>query len=366
MAESLNDAVHFAPTAAAQILRELDVEHLVEFPDNLAHGPARVDPTRHREARLEYWRQMYDDLDASSPDEALEGMREGYLSTEQIGSVGSHYAGDRRLVVWTTPTFSDRLFAWMVFDAFRRADIPAEQIATAEPRVPIEPSATEPAATTEDVQAEEYFSLQELELEELLEGWEELFFPVDIYVQAGANLWETYAAASPRQFAISVGHTEKFFPDIAQLAEDYGQMFPSFDVAKSERLELSAFDQCLLEALGGDETRSAFDVLGASCLESMLFIDDLVVAWRLKRWADETDAVALEEHDEEAGLFQRHIYTLTDAGRTWLESGAPVGEIPLMEIGDCRVYGGPTPWARRVDEVEDAWFFERFDGDDQS
>ncbi len=366
MAESLNDAVHFAPTAAAQMLGELDVEHLVEFPDNLAHGPARLDPDRHREARLAYWRQMYEDLGASSPETALAGLREGYLSTEQLGSVGSYHAGERRLVVWTTPTFSDRLFAWMAFDAFRRADIPAEQIATAEPQVPIEPSAIEPASTTEDVQAEGYFSLQELELEELLGGWEELFFPVDIYVQAGANLWETYASASPRQFAISVGHTEKFFPDIAQLADDYGQMFPSFDVAQTDRLELSPFDGCLLGALSGDEPRTAFDALGTSCLESMLFVDDLVVAWRLKRWADETEAVALEACDEEAGLFQRHTYTLTDVGRTWLESGAPVGEIPLMEIGDCRVYGGPTPWARRVDDVEDAWFFERFDSDGQS
>jgi hypothetical protein len=358
MQESLNDVVHFAPTAAAELLRELDVEHLVEFRDNLAHGPARLDPKRHREARLSYWRQMYEQLGATSVDSALTGLQDGYLSTEQFGSIGRQHAKERQLVIWTTPTLSDRLFAWMLFDAFQRADIPADRLATAEPRV-----ATGP-------ETDRFFALRELQLDELMGGWEELFFPVEIYVQAGANLWETYASSSPRQFAISVGHTEKFFPDIATLAQDYGQMFPSVssDATNSgageeeARLELSPFDRCLLEAVDADGGATAFDVLGAECLESMLFVDDLVVAWRLNVWAEQTDLVEFADVEDGAGLFERHRYRLTETGRRWCDEGIPAeADIPLIEVGDCRVYGGPTPWARHVDELEDAWYFDRFE-----
>jgi hypothetical protein len=356
--DTFQNVAHLAPSSIADRLEELGAEHLIPFPDVLSHGPARLDPKAHRADRLAYWRSLYEDA-ADNPDgevvsDALKSLEDGYLSPEQVGSVVKHHAKDRRIVIWTSPTFQDRLLLWMTFHAAREADVPAERLATAEPQISVP-----------DIE-DRYFPLRDLEIDELVEGFDALIYPEPIYTQAGADLWETFASASPRQFAISVAHTEKFFPEIATLAEHYGWMFPSVDNEGGSSIQLSDFDARLLGQLKEGGWKTPFEILGGEWIEDFDFVGDLAIAARLHRWAGlESEEPCLEVRDttDDAPLFERREYRLTGRGEALMSQGFEVGtDVPVLQIGDTRVYAGPTPWVRVVEDEH--WWFERFDPED--
>jgi hypothetical protein len=356
--DTFQNVAHLAPSSIVERLDELGAEHLIPFPDVLSHGPARLDAKRHREDRLDYWRDLYADA-ADHPGEdvvsdAIHSLEDGYLSPEQIGSVVKHHARDRRVVIWTSPTLQDRLLLWMTFHAIRKSDIPVERVATAEPQISI---------PDED---DRYFPLRDLEINELVEGFDALIYPEQIYVQAGADLWETFASASPRQFAISVAHTEKFFPEIATLAEDVGRMFPTVDGEGAQTIQLSEFDANLLRQLEENVWKTPFEVLGGDWIEGFDFVGDLAIGARLHRWATaEADRsfVDVREADADAPLFERREYRLAEGGVEICADGFDAGAgVPVLEIGDTRVYAGPTPWVRVVEDKH--WWFERFEPDE--
>ena len=282
---------------------------------------------------------------------AVEELERGYLSAEQIGSKAKAHAADRRLVFWSTPTFEDRLFLWMVFDALRREEIPENRVATAEPTVPVSP------------QEEDFYALRDLQLEELVEGFDNLVYPKGIYIQAGADLWQTFSSASPRKFAISVPHTEKFFPQITTVAENYGWMFPVAEGEDADRLKLSEFDRELLGALGEGGWQTPFDVLGGEFVERFHFVDDLAVAARLHAWSDAGEEAAYLDRrpaDRPAGLFERHEFRITDRATEMLDRGIrEEDDVPILELGDCRIYASNNPWAKIVEGEH--WWFERFE-----
>lgn len=356
MGETVQDVLHVVPGGVAAMLEELGAEHIVEFPDVLAHGPSRLDPKAHREARLDYWRGLYRQVLGSGSEGAdaefaapIRELEEGYLSVEQLGSVLGHHAEERIAVIWSTPAFEDRLFLWMAFEAARRAEVPTNRLATAEPHAPVPPG------------EEDYYALRDLQLEEIAEGFDSLLYPEEIYRQAGAQLWQTFASGSPRKFAISIPHTEKFFPNIATIGEQYGWMFPSADGPEADRMQLSAFDAELLGALSAEEWSSPFDILGEEFVEQFHFVDDLAIAARLADWAEaaiEPTAVERREVDEPPSMFERHEFRRTERGDELLEEGCEPDEaIPILQLGDCRIYAGPTPWARVVESEH--WWFER-------
>jgi len=354
MADTIQNVAHFVPSGVSGMLEELGAEVVVECNDTLSHGPARQDPKKHRERRLAYWRELYAsalDGDEDEADRAVAELEESYLSAEQIGSKIDQYVEDRRIIIWTTPTFEDRLFLWLCFDAVQGVDVPASRVATAEPQRPVAP------------EADEYFSLRDLEVDELVEGFDDRVYPKEIYIQAGAQLWQTYGSASPRQFAISVGHTEKFFPNIATIAEDYGAMFPTVEGEGSEQLWPSAFDRQLLEALSRNEWRMPFNLLVGEVVEQFHFVDDLAMVARFQAWADAAEEAPYVESrpvDEPAGVFERREYRLAERGEAVLEEGfGQEDDSPVMEMGNCRIYAGPTPWVRVVEG--DHWWFDRFE-----
>ncbi|MFB6351222.1 MAG: DUF1835 domain-containing protein, partial [Bradymonadaceae bacterium] len=183
MADTIQNVAHFVPSGVAGMLEELGAEVIVECHDTLSHGPSRRDPKKHRDKRLAYWRGLYERVlgeeAGETVDGAVEELENSYLSAEQIGSKIDQYVEDRRIVIWTTPTLEDRLFMWLCFDAIQGVDVPANRIATAEPQF---------AASADE---EEYFSLRDLEVDELIEGFDDLVYPKEIYIQAGATLWQS-------------------------------------------------------------------------------------------------------------------------------------------------------------------------------
>ena len=359
MTDTIESVAHVAPTVVADPLRELGAEHLIEFYDVLSHGPSRSDPKDHRGARLDHWRQLYRRVLADSDPEshntfegALHELEESYLSTEQLGSVASNWADQRRLVVWTTPAFQDRLFMWMVFDALQQADISAERVATAEPRLP-------------SPDGEGHAPLRDMGPAELIGGFEEIFYPEDLYVDAGAQLWQTFTSASPRKFAISIPHTEKFFPNIETLGERYGWMFPVQHGEDSTCMWPSQFDAKLLGALDRGRWQTTLEVLGADFVERFHFVDDLAIAARLRDWADEAESTSYirARESDRNDFFERREFTLTERGERLLEEGfEPFDDAPIWEIGSARAYAGDRPWVKVIED--EYWWFERFERDD--
>lgn len=358
MEDTFENVAHVVPTGIVDTIEELGGEHVLEFPDSVAHGPVDDDPKRHRDLRLDYWRGLYDRLlgetDGEMARRRLESLEDGYVSTEQLGSVIAHHARERRVVLWSTPTLEDRLLLWFAFEAANSADVEVRRIGTAEPQVPVTPD------------EEEYFGLRDLELDELAEGFDELVYPKEIYAEAGANLWQTFASSSPRKFAISIPHTEKFFPNIARLGERYGWLFPVADGEDADRLFPSKLDDTLLASVPSDEWATPLDILGGELVEDFPFIEDLVMAARLVDWArhaDEHPYLESRVEDDAAGPFGRLAFRRTErADRICEEGFGEADGAPILEIGDCRVYASSQPWAKIVEG--EYWWFERFDPKD--
>lgn len=358
MADTFDRVVHVAPTAIADELGELGAQSVVEFPDLLTHGPVSIDPKRHRKERLAYWRSLMEKVvgrpDTDAADQAMALFEGGYVSSEQVGSAAAQAAGDAQIVVWTTPTLEDRLFLWFCFEALVGQGVEAEQMATAEPRVRLNASGEEEAR---------FASLRGLEPDELVAGYDELFYPKPIYVEAGANLWETFASASPRQIALSIPHTTKFFPEFDVFAEDYGRLFPVARGEGAERLELSALDTDLLSRLEVGQKQTAAEVIDAELGQRYAYLDDLALLARLCDWGNFETAepyVTYEVDREADDVFERHAFGLTARGASLLEEGFEAGRtLPLFYVADSRLYAGQKPWVRRI--VGGNWWFERFE-----
>jgi hypothetical protein len=358
MADQFETVAHLVPATISALLTELGAESVVEFPDLLTHGPVTTNPKKHRKRRLNYWRGLYESIldgDASQQiDAAMARLENGYLSIEQIGSAARRAAGDGRIVIWTTPTLEDRLFLWFAFHALLEEGVPAGRIATAEPRVALE------EVEDEDVR---YASLRGMQASELAEGFDELFYPVLVYVEAGANLWETFASVSPRQFALAIPHTTKFFPEFDVFAEDYGRLFPIVRGPRAKRVELSQFDHDLLGRLDVEEMRSGRAIIDDAFALKYTSLDELVFLARLRAWsrADKESPYVLAAANEEASsdVFEQFSYRLTERGRALLDDGFEPGrKLPIFSVGDSRLYAGKKPWVRLLDGKH--WWFERF------
>ena len=357
MSEQFDSVVHVAPSAISEALAELGASRVIEFPDLLTHGPVSSEPKRHRKIRLKYWRKLYERVLPGGGEQieaAIGLLEDGYMSTEQLGSAACHSAGDDHIVIWTTPTYEDRLFLWFVFDALVEQGVSASQMATAEPRIEV---------LVGDDEQTRYGALRSLELDEIAAGFDELFYPELVYVDAGANLWETFSSASPRQFAISIPHTTKFFPEFPVFAEDYGSLFPADRGRAGGRLDLSDLDADLLGRLDQQEWRTGRDVVDDTLIERYAFLDDLVFLGRLRDWEGaDKDAPYVEARrvEEATDIFAQFEYRLTERGFSLLDEGFEPGrKLPIFFAADSRLYAGKKPWVRVVEG--DYWWFERFE-----
>lgn len=357
MSDTIQSVAHVAPSLIADDLREMGATRIVECPDILTHGPSTDDPKKHRKIRLKYWRKIYELILPPQKhqhiDEALAGFEDGYLSSEQLGSAARHAADGQRIVVWTSPAWEDRLMMWQILRGLVDQGVGADQIATAE-------------VQTDMGEGEEptFLSLRECGIDDLVAAFDDLFYPNTVYVDAGADLWSTFASASPRQWAIAIPHTTKFFPQMPHFAEQYGSLFPNADYA-NQRITLSEFDSALLASLDKTHMRTALDVTGGELLEDFGFFDDLVFPARLREWAlcDADDPYVVEEAVHEASdVFEMFRFRLTERGEQLVAEGCePERRLPMLQIGDGRLYAGKKPWVRVVEG--DVWFFERYDAE---
>src|SRR5690554_427665 len=179
--------VDLAPSVAAGVLESLGAESVISFPDLLTHGPVSSDSKRHRKERLKYLRDLYSSLypggaeaDKSRVDALMRPLEKGYLTTEQLGSAAGRAAKGGRFVIWTTPTFEDRLFLWFACSALLEEGIAPDRIGIAEPQILL-PSPIPARAR--------YANLSQLSEEDLEAELDEICYPGPIYLETAANLW---------------------------------------------------------------------------------------------------------------------------------------------------------------------------------
>lgn len=140
-------------------------------------------------------------------------------------------------------------------------------------------------------------------------------------------------------------------------------MFPTVEGEDAEQMWPSAFDRELLGLLSRETWETPFDLLVGEFVEQFHFVDDLAMVARLEAWAEEADEPPYVERrpvEDPAGLFERSEYRLTERGEALIEEGfGEEDSAPVLEMGNCRIYAGPTPWVRVVEGEH--WWFERFE-----
>jgi hypothetical protein len=355
MTDPIDDVTHLAPATIAEHLESLGAESIIGFDDILTQGPCYLDSDKHREQRLQHWETILTGI--FDDEEDIEGylsvFREGTLTVEQLVSKIQSASNDRRFVVWTTPTWEDRLFCWLAFYALDDAGIEPKRIATAEPRL----------ARATDRQG--YVPLKFLEPVELQAGFDDIFYPESIYIEAGARLWKTFVTTSPRQFAITIGHTLKFFPELESFADQYGAVFPNQLSETAERFELSQFDRALFKNFDVSDWRTCNEALTGDFITDYEHLTEMFIVSRIVQWGDEKSlpepAFRVRTRDSDSrDPYQRLEFRLTEIGNTFLNQGLESGnQAPMLWIGGSRSYTSTKPWVRVVED--DNWWFERFD-----
>src|SRR5690554_1356195 len=374
--EVAEHVVDLAPSVTGGILKRLGAKSVLTYPDLLTHGPVSADSKRHRKERLKYLRAFYTSLYSGNPaanktqvDAAMRPLEGGYLTAEQFGSAAGRLAKGGRFVIWTTPTFEDRLFLWFACSALLQEGISPDRIGIAEPQILL-PSPIPARAR--------YANLRQLSDEDFEAEFDEVFYPEPIYIETAANLWETFASVSPRQLAVSVGHTRKFFPQFFVFIEDFANLFPRAteppgrrrDTRSRHALRLSEFDHDLFANLSDAEFRMADEVLDDDLLEKYAYLGELAALVRLREWGEATgeDASYLivepnpERAPGDADPMAQFRYRLSAAGRALFEDGFEAGrKLPIFTSGNARTYAGKKPWVSLKDES--TWNFERFGSD---
>lgn len=377
--ESSEPVVDLAPSVAGKILKGLGAKSVLTYPDILTHGPVSADSKRHRKERMKYLRAFYTSLFSGEPaaikaqvDEAMRPLEGGYLSAEQFGSAAGRLAKGGRFVVWTTPTFEDRLFLWFACSALLQEGISPARIGIAEPQLLL-PSPVAARAR--------YANLSQLSDEDFEAEFDEIFYPEPIYTETAANLWETFASVSPRQLAVSVGHTRKFFPQFFVFIEDFANLFPRAtgpagrrrDRRARQALGLSAFDHDLFSRLSDAKFCAAHEVLDEDFRQKYAFLGDHVALARLRQWGEARGEgepyLHVEPNPERApgdtDPMVQFRYKLSAPGRALRDDGFEAGrKLPIFTTGNARTYAGTKPWV----SVKDGWTwdFERFDPDAQA
>lgn len=182
-------------------------------------------------------------------------------------------------------------------------------------------------------------------------------------VRAGSVLWRKYSASSPRKLDEARRKGSAVFPELADIANGYAQLFPR-KVSDSPQVRLSEVDTVFLglfrDARWLCPARSikpslmqVFDLLGSDCF----FLQ------RLRQWANhEADDPILLRRDEPKGVsaWTKVSYQLSPRGRRILINRLDrIGDAPPMHVGGCRVYSGKRPWVLFLQDEN--WHIDRLE-----
>jgi hypothetical protein len=333
----IDEPVHvILGSSAAGSLRQLGGRESIILHDHLCPGPCDVNPARHLRKRRDYLLGYVEPFDRDRRAHC-NAVAENLLGGRQFAERIAAYPSDRPVVFWTSPAWTDRLAFWWALDALKNGPVRPGRCWVAEPRLPAEYHPPQ--------------SLGAFPPREFKAAFAVLRPLTTKTAQAGAGLWQKYAAASPVAFDRARRTPSASFPDLPETAEAYGTFFPHA-VLRPARLKLSAIDQALFDALAEDKWLRPVDLLKRNprVVDLVFPFGDLFLLRRLREWAAHRRNTSLHQRDVPQGVneWTALAYLLTPHGshlRDWgLERPT---EAPPLYVGGCRLYAEKPTWARR-------------------
>jgi hypothetical protein len=335
--------------------------HLVVARDTLSWGPCDRDPVRHGKKRRAHWLaydrlllRTHPGLAPRIARETAQGRRrvekEIFAAPELLKALAGHPLR-RPIVLWTTPTWSDRLTLFWALDALHDLDIEKRAVWVAQPRwtSPRVPVSEASLGCFNPDQLQDAFALAQR-----LSGG---------MLEEGGALWRKYSWPSPLAFDEARRRGSQLFPELSQLAEVHGKHFPRVS-GRSRRLRLSELDELFLSRFRPDRWLRPIDCLKRPLIRDAVFTTlathgETFFTHRLRVWARERDPPLLQRDLPEGGHYHRVSYRLTPRGALLLERGLErPEEAPPLFTGGCLVYSGKRSWVRR--DHRGAYRIERF------
>jgi hypothetical protein len=324
---------------------------LIVLTDSLMAGPCKIDRDRHGEGRLAYWQFEFDRQESPRrrlrPTIVMDRNRLDVISYRGFIAALASFPSDRPIVVWSTPSLSDRVTLWWTLDAIDHLGLDRNRIWTGQPCLDHE--ATEESLMGLGVYPESAF----------LRGFESLQPLSAGLLRAGSGLWRSFAGPSPLLFEQACLKRRMFFSEAITLLEYHARLFPGSPRGRSGQLKLSFLDQFILGGLSTDDWKRPFDVLQAD-KEKFYFLMNMLNGdqWmprRLLDWSEhEKDNPLVVRRHERTGVnhFTRTSYLLTARGQTVRRDGmTSVADAPPLHVGGCSVHDPEHPWVSFVDNA---------------
>jgi hypothetical protein len=240
---------------------------------------------------------------------------------------------ERPVLLWTCPSWHDRLHLWWGLDALQRTRLSLDRFWIAQPAVEEGFAPDNPPAFSLGAYLPRCFRDADVR-------------PLDREtVKAGTSLWRAFAGRSPTAFTLVCRQGRRLFSDLPEVAGPYRSLFPRI---VRRRLMLSEFDQALLCGLRTSTWRTLVGMLrgDSRAFDFLGYFGDWYLIRRLREWA-ETPAVQMRVTGD-GNEITAVSFRLTAEGERLREQGMrAASEAPVMWIGGCRLYGNGPVWVRR-------------------
>ncbi|MCA9212227.1 MAG: hypothetical protein KDB27_04110 [Planctomycetales bacterium] len=275
--ESVADAVHIASFGTLGCIS--GIQYAIPLQDSLSFGPCDADPEKHLALRQQYWNSFEFDVPAASKSQARQNRRaldESYATSvyaqHQIENALSSFPSDAPIVLWSAPTWSDRLRLWWTLDALKYSNVAYERIWLADSRTP----ESEHHLVDHDVIDSHGEGLLERAFSRLAQIGFERF-------HAGGSLWKKFSASSPVEFDNARRTGSRSYPELQGVCNEYGRFFPRL---VRKQLKLNDIDQFIFDSLSTDAWSRSYDVV-ARFIETYsiaAWCPARLVAFRLRQW----------------------------------------------------------------------------------
>lgn len=411
------DFIHVTPSHIG-LPKDAD---LIVVDDTPGIGPCRSDPEQHRQLRRSYWlaeeeifsprRRRLRKKDRSDFLRTFTGWSPSaktLFHTRGFAEALNHFSSKRRVILWTTRDWTDRLVLWWLLDAIDRSHIDRSRFSIAQ--------ASSPDAPTDSRQPNPD-RLACIPARNLRIAFDNRRLLSRKTLSEGARLWRKFCRASPKVFDAARRRGSEVFPDLTAIAEWHGLWFPRRDT-RSAKIRLSEFDEIILEGFSSEEWRTPLDVHHASYYAGTVLksdsnaqtrtaesLSDELARYRKYKHDDQRlcrmidERVSHQQHDRlqpitiEFGiqLFARRLhewelhnrddpavtstagpnqvnhlswvcYRLTAKGKRLLEEGLLLSNnAPPFYVGGCTVHSPTEIWVRQI--CGDKWSLERAEAD---
>lgn len=305
-------------------LAAMGVTDVLRASECLVVGPCALDPAENARRRHAYWTPW-----GSDPDEEWDRL------------CAPDVRWDRPVVVWVSPSTTQRLNLWRILHYLRHRGVARQDVHIIEtaPRVRTEPSPF-PIDCTASVTDHPDEVLRALLAQ--AGPW-----PGERYDRA-VQLWETFVDPDPSRFALLCARGVEGFPELGGLWLLLSCYYPR--LGADGALRLNAFDGLVFTTLSEEAWQTPVDLFvqsseaGLALRNFLSCTGDLHLPERLDRWVQHGPDAAVERAPgsrPETSMLA-FVYRLTACGERLREQGlASLSEAPSFALAGCEAYASP-------------------------